>query len=187
MFKIGDKVFDNERGYGEGVISTCDYNVVFVDFTKGMKHSYNLDGRWACNYSITLFKKEEMKNYYYVGQKVSHQSWGNGEIIALESTQKKYPIVVDFGDNHKFFTTDGRYNETELPSLSQKPHVPLELEEVVSFEKEELVWYKNGDNWIVRYYSHKDGDYHIIFDNQKKNGKTYPVKEVRKFSDNPLV
>jgi len=62
MFKVGDKVFDNERGYGEGIIKQIDLHNgdLFVYFNeKYRRESYTKDGRWTYYYPITLFKKEE--------------------------------------------------------------------------------------------------------------------------------
>jgi hypothetical protein len=188
MFKIGTEVFDNERGYGEGVVTASKRDEIYVEFTNSTQ-TYTADGRRIQSLPITLFKKEEkMKNYYYVGQKVSHQAFGDGVVTSIsELIEVTTPVIVKFGENYKSFTIDGRYKKEEFPSLSQKPHVPLELEEVVTFEKGELVWVRNGDIWDARYYSHFNGKNHYYFSNQRKEGNDYTVTEVRKFSDNPLV
>jgi len=187
MFKVGDKVFDNERGYGEGVVRRFGgFDSIIVDFKEAFNVTYTIDGRWLSHLPVTLFKKEEkMKNYYYVGQKVSCQGFGDGIVIELRQ-HSTYPVVVQFEGLQRVFTEDGRYETTQLPSLSQKPHIPLELEEVVSFEKGVLVWVKI-QVWEVRYYSHYDGKQHRYFNNQLKDGYTNPTQEVRKFSDNPLA
>lgn len=190
MFKVGDKVFDNERGYGEGVVILFYPKSIIVDFSQASNVSYTHDGRWLTHMEQSLFKKEEkMKNYYYVGQKVSHQAFGDGVVNSVKGTLKDYPIIVDFENSCKTFTVDGRYKTDELPSLSQKPHVPLELEEVVSFEKGELVWIRCGINaiWNVRFYSHYENGKHKYFDNQIKEGLTSVAEFIRKFSDNPLI
>ena len=127
-------------------------------------------------------------NYYYVGQKVSHQDYGDGIVTKIDLTSV-CPVVISFNNNElRSFTLDGKYTSTSLfPSLSQNPHVPLELKEIITFEKGELVWVKSRVNtWVVRYYSHLDGIYHMIFNNQKKEGYTSAVTEVRKFNDCPL-
>lgn len=187
MFKVGDKVFDNERGYGEGVVSFVYPKTIIVDFCQASHVSYTHDGRWLTHMEQSLFKKEEkMKNYYYVGQKVSHQAFGDGVVVDTESGNSYYPIKVEFNDYIKSFTVDGRGYRNELPTLSQKPHVPLELKEIVTFEKGELVWVKSVI-WQARYYSHFDGEQHYYFINQQGTGSFNKTDEIRKFSDNPLT
>lgn len=185
MFKVGDKVFDNESGYGEGVVTDIGDETILVTFTHGLE-SYRKDGRWMKQMAITLFKKEEkMKTYYYVGQKVSHQAFGDGEVINLYE-DSVYPISVRFGDDERLFTADGRHEFAQHPSLSQRPHVPLELKEIVTFEKGDLVWVKSVI-WQARYYSHFDGEQHCYFINQQSTGSFNKTDEIRKFSDNPLT
>lgn len=186
MFKIGDKVFDNERGYGEGIVVEAKKDWVIVNFKISTPHTYTQQGRFTYESPITLFKKEEMKNYYYVGQKVSHQAFGDGEVKTLSNGNAYYPITVEFQNHTKTFTLDGKSYENELPSLSQKPHVPLELKEIVTFEKGELVWVKSVI-WQARYYSHFDGEQHCYFINQQSTGSFNKTDEIRKFSDNPLT
>jgi hypothetical protein len=183
MFKIGDRVFDDN--YGKGVVTDIQGNWLSVSFNNGVQQ-YTLDGRWSRDCSITLFKTKEMKNYYYVGQKVSHQAFGDGVVRSI-NLGSVCPIIVDFGDFAMSFTTDGCLNIGEYPTLSQKPHVHLELEEIVSFEKGELVWVRCGIVWDARYYSHFDGVNHFYFSSQQKNGNTFTTKEVKKFADNPLI
>jgi len=190
MFKIGDEVFDNERGYGEGVIEKIDnQGYVFVRFkSKQKKESYCKEGRWLITEPITLFKKQVTKKYYYVGQKVSHQSFGDGVVTSITHNMKGYPIFVHFKESCKSFTIDGRYNIIdEFSSLSQKPHVPLELEEVVTFEKGELVWVKIQTTWQARYFSHQDNEKYYYYVNQQQSGETNYSKEIRNFTDNPLI
>ena len=96
MFKVGDKVFDNERGYGEGVVYHVHTFCLGVSFGEDNLQSYNPNGTWASTPPITLFKKEEMKNYYYVGQKVSHQAWGGWGGYCTRIASKVF-------SNHSFF------------------------------------------------------------------------------------
>lgn len=159
-----------------------------IEFEKTISTTYTLDGRWLSWSPITLFKKEEKMNFYYVGQKVSHQGFGNG-VISLIDSNECFPIMVEFKLHNKSFTIDGRLNKNELPSLSQKPHVPLELEEVISFERGELVWVKFlGDStWKARYYAEYIEGKHLVFDGQNKSGYKVMPNIIRKFSDNPLL
>jgi len=186
IFKLGDKVFDVNREYGDGFVQAIHENgLLIVKFSEHIV-SYFGDGRWLSDAPITLFKKEKMKNYYFVGQKVSHQAFGDGEVKTKNNGNAYYPITVEFQNHTKTFTIDGKIYEGEFPSLSQKPHAPLELEEIVTFEKGELVWMKII-TWVVRHYSHFDGENHYIFRDQLNHGSTAIADNVRKFSDNPLI
>ena len=76
-----------------------------------------------------------MKQYYYVGQNVSHQAYGNGEVVEI-ITGKTFPVIVKFEKLEVTFTYDGKISrEDEFPSLSQQLHVPLKLEEIVTFNE----------------------------------------------------
>ena len=129
--------------------------------------------------------------YYYVGQKVSHQAYGNGKVAKIyEGGIQIYPVIVDFESRDSFsFTIDGKHEiEDKFPSLSQQPHVPLELKEIITFEKGELVWVKVKGNpdWDARYYSHQDERQYMCFDYQKQEGSASGWHEIRKFSDIPF-
>lgn len=74
--------------------------------------------------------------YFKLGQTVYHTVFGQGEVISINFSEKT-PIQVDFGNNYKNFTNEGKdfhYNKT---TLSQNPiieivNVPLE-EEYIPF------------------------------------------------------
>ena len=90
--------------------------------------------------------------YYFVGQKASHQGLGDGEVINIID-KAKFPVRCSFNGKEEDFTECGRYYENDkFPSLSQQPHVPLELKEIINFEKGELVWVKdiNQNEWVAR-------------------------------------
>ena len=127
--------------------------------------------------------------YYYVGQKVSHQEYGNGVVNEINNNCIRQIIVLFDSGRERPFTLDGKTSTLgEFPSLSQQPHIPLKLEEIVNFEKGELVWVKDfyQNEWVVRYYSHQKERKYYCFLNQKKNGAKHGWEEIRKFSDIPF-
>ena len=126
--------------------------------------------------------------YYYVGQKVSHQGLGDGEVININD-KKHYQVRCSFNGKEVSFTKCGRFMDGDkFPSLSQQPHVPLELKEIVTFESGELVWVKDEDdkNWQARYFSNSIGCKHYAFLSQGKSGEIVRWDEIRKFSDIPF-
>lgn len=90
-------------------------------------------------------------NYWYVGQKVSDQRFGNGEIVAINVHKDYYPIVVDFGICKQHYYIDGKYViHDAFPSLSLNPHVPLEYNKI--FKKGDIVWYLYQNIWYLGIY-----------------------------------
>jgi len=94
--------------------------------------------------------------YFRNGDKVSHQGFGNGTVISTNNGNKNYAMSVQFGDEKRNFTLDGKYIDNDLyPSLFQghdrfikEPNKPI-------FEPKygELVWAKVNGCWCVYYYS----------------------------------
>ena len=102
--------------------------------------------------------------YYYVEQKVSHQEYGNGVVKEIDNNSIRQIIVLFDSGIEQCFTLDGKTSTLgEFPSLSQQPHVPLELKEQVVFEKGELVWVKNHDCWNVRFFFPSKRKYVLLF------------------------
>lgn len=109
MFKIGDEVFDNERGYGEGVVTSIGQDGwINVFFENGTTQSYTPQGMWSSIDKITLFKKEEnMKTYTlqqfkkFATEIEAHES---GEQIEVKDGYKwvelNYPIF-DLGLDYR--------------------------------------------------------------------------------------
>lgn len=110
-------------------------------------------------------------NYWYVGQKVSDQRFGNGEIVRIDTTAF-CPILVDFNGCREAYYIDGKYTESTLPCLSQNPHVPLEYKKV--FKKGDVVLYKlNKDKWLGIYDCFEEGSHKIIYSLGKVNKYEY--------------
>jgi len=131
-----------------------------------------------------------MNNYFSLGQKVSHQSFGNGIVTEISKYLCSYPVQVMFDGFEKSFTFDGKYQtEDQFPSLSQSEHIPIILKKVVSFNPEELVWVKSykSNIWNIRYYAYYDREFDYFFLNQEKSGAVDKAFEIRKFNDNPLT
>ncbi len=127
-------------------------------------------------------------NYYYVGQKVSHQAFGDGEVIKIDDILES-PIFVKFSSGVIRFYKDGKYLDSdEFPSLSQQPHVPLKLKLKETFKKHERVWVKGivNQTWQCCYYCRQSGEKHYVFFGQETSGGTWDVLEIRKFSDIPF-
>lgn len=102
-------------------------------------------------------------NYWYVGQKVSDQRFGNGEIVRIDTTAS-CPILVDFNGCREAYYIDGKYTESTLPCLSQNPHVPLEYNNINKiFKKGEVVWYcpSNGLWYLGVYDSLEEGKHKV--------------------------
>lgn len=58
-FKVGDRVRDDERGYGEGVVRSVSDAFISVCFNHRTNYSYSLDGKWLGSSEITLTHIEE--------------------------------------------------------------------------------------------------------------------------------
>ena len=83
---------------------------------------------------------------WYVGQKVSDQRFGNGEIIDIDLKDGEYPISVKFNDVNHIYTLTGKFDIFDKhPSLSQESHVPLEYEYVDDIKIGDIVYAKNGN------------------------------------------
>jgi len=100
-----------------------------------------------------------MEVFFKEGDLVSHQGLGNGTVISINNSSKSYPISVQFSDEKRNFTLDGKYIDNDLfPSLLQghnrfiaQPNKPI-------FEPKEgdMVWGKFLGSWFVGYYKWKD-------------------------------
>jgi hypothetical protein len=97
--------------------------------------------------------------YFKLGQIVYHPVYGKGVVISINFSEK-IPIQVDFGNNYKSFTNEGKDFHYHKTTLSQNPipeivNVPLEGEYIhFTFEDKELLKGK----WI----KHKTDSSHIL-------------------------
>lgn len=101
------------------------------------------------------------KDYWYVGQQVSDQRYGNGEIIDI-TDDKFYPITVKFvnGFSSNYTICGKKFTENFFPSLSPKPHVPIKYNKV--FKKGDVVKYKRGNAWYLGIYERIEEGLHKI-------------------------
>lgn len=137
--------------------------------------------------------------YFKVGQKVSHQSFGNGVIIDI-TPNDDYSLKVEFEEyDDTWFTIDGKESVGDPhPSLSQEPHAPLVYKEICEFEDGEWVWCKdNFDvNWSLRKFAYKKNNTYYCYKFQNFNGDCSLIgtptdvvqfDEVKKFNQNPPI
>lgn len=104
------------------------------------------------------------KDYWYVGQQVSDQRYGNGEIIDIFDKGFKglYPIVVRFINNViRAYSICGKYDIEDLYSvLSPNPHVSIKYNKV--FKKGDVVKYKRENAWYLGIYEGIEEGLHKI-------------------------
>lgn len=102
------------------------------------------------------------KDYWYVGQKVSDQRFGNGNIINI-NTSALCPISVDFGSHKEHYYIDGKYRDGDtFPSLSPHPHIPIKYNKI--FKKGDVVKYKNGKAWYLGIYDRFIENKHLVLE-----------------------
>ena len=103
-------------------------------------------------------------NYWYIGQKVSDQRYGDGIVVDIDFIGS-YPIKVDFSDDSQTYTLDGKSDrQDKFPLLSQNPHVPLEYKKINKiFKKGEVVLFKpNSRNRYIGFYDSFEGGCHKV-------------------------
>jgi len=103
------------------------------------------------------------KDYWYIGQQVSDQRYGNGIIINIKS-DNVYPIIVKF-ENFAYlisYTKEGKLSRDydNYPSLSPYPHVPIKYNKV--FKKGDVVKYKRGNAWYLGIYDRFIENKHLV-------------------------
>lgn len=180
-FKVGDKVFDNERGYGDGeVVMFNTKGDIFVNFKEAFNVSYNSKGEWLDGFGITLFKKES-ETYFYIGQEVYSPLFQNKERKAVVTEillDMQNPIRCETDISIHSFTFDGKQDKRhDFISLFQESIIlPVNkpIEKPLVFEEGEIVEVSDdGSQWIPVYYKGLSGDkrcpYDIWF--AKKNGE----------------
>ena len=103
------------------------------------------------------------KDYWYVGQKVSDQRYGNGEIISIDK-KDSYPIKVKFIDyTITCYTKSGKFIIGDFyPVLSPHPHVPIKYKTI--FKKGDLVKYKYQGNWYIGIYGGIEEGSHKVYE-----------------------
>lgn len=70
------------------------------------------------------------EDYWYIGQKVSDQRHGNGEIINI-NINENYSITVSFLKRDDHYSIDGKSLLSDsFPSLSPYPHVPIKYNKI---------------------------------------------------------
>ena len=106
-------------------------------------------------------------NYWYVGQKVSDQRFGNGVIIKI-GFNREYAIEVIFENGSgSTYTKEGKISVNDaFSSLSQNPHKPLEYTKIYKqVNKDDIVLYStgNGIKFLGIYNSFEEG-IHLVVD-----------------------
>lgn len=103
------------------------------------------------------------KDYWYVGQKVSDQRYGDGEIVNING-EVLYPITVKFINNVKIsYTIEGKDLHSNLfSSLSPHSHVPIKYNKV--FKKGAVVKYKKGNTWYLGIYDRFIENKHLVLE-----------------------
>lgn len=139
--------------------------------------------------------------YFKIGQKVSHQAYGNGVVEEFIESDT-YPLRVrfkDFDNDIVTFMIDGKESiDDPHSSLSQEPHVPLVYKEISEFEDGEWVWCKQDFdvNWHLRKFAYKKNNTYYCYKFQDFNGDCSLIgtptdviqfDEVKKFNQNPPV
>jgi len=115
------------------------------------------------------------------GDKVYDRHHGWGVVCRRIWNSTGYCIEVEFKHGFESYTDDGRnYSELEptlsfteytLEGFSQERPEPLP-------EKGQLVYVRHGSEWVMRFYSHKEGEHYCCFERQRKDGSTCPWKHL---------
>ena len=111
-------------------------------------------------------------NYWYVGQKVSDQRYGDGIVVAIDFNGL-YPIKVNFSGYSQTYTLEGKFNSEDTFSiLSQNPHVPLKYNNINKlFKKGEVVWcFLNGELWYLGVYEGLEKGNHKVSQGYTNDG-----------------
>lgn len=107
-------------------------------------------------------------------------------------TGPSYEIVTYSGGEYTRYGLNHR--DDKFPSLFlDKPMIQIPTEKANrGFKKDEPVWCKftpKADEWVLRYFSHQEGDRFFAFRNQKTSKQIHTVTEVfevRKLENNPF-
>ena len=111
---------------------------------------------------------------FKIGQQVECLIYGKGTIIELDN-RKHYPISVYF-DNGAWheYTKNGQFRIDGKISLTPGTWKVEEILPEPKFEKGQPVWVRDedGQEWRLRYYSHKENKKHFVFCEQRKSGRS---------------
>ena len=126
-------------------------------------------------------------NYWYIGQKVSDQRFGDGIVVDINYIGS-YPIKVEFSGYSQTYTLDGKFNnENTFSILSQNLHVPLEYKPIHKlFNKGEVVWYSpSGGLWYLGIYDSLEERLHkvnlVYLDEKSADFEYFTDEEIKKF------
>lgn len=127
-----------------------------------------------------------MEKYFKVGQKVWDVRFGKGVVDRIE-INIDYPIRVKFKNVQHGYKNNGFWGEIDnFPSLFQTAPIITPNVPIIEFEKGELVWVKDDDEWKVRVFSHQENCECLCFDFQNRDGNTCTWEQIRKFNDIPF-
>ena len=132
-------------------------------------------------------QKLERATTFKEGDKIWHPYYGNLIVfhnngVSIRAEQLHEKKIINFTSFTKLYK--GHYEKDSIEIYG----VPL-FEN--PFKQGSLVWVRESNEctWEVRYYSHYDNqrDVHCCYTLQQKSGSTGSWKQVRPFSQNPLV
>lgn len=104
------------------------------------------------------------EDYWYIGQKVSDQRYGDGIIIST-TAPLPYIIGVDFetSQTRHYYTEEGKSTSYDpFSCLSPYPHVPIKYNKI--FKKGDLVKYKFEGIWYIGIYDRFIENKHLVLE-----------------------
>lgn len=109
---------------------------------------------------------------FKVGQKVECLLFGKG-IIKKIRNDKEFSILVLFeNEDFHWYSKEKKYHRDGRVTLTPGTWNIEEILPEPEYEKGQPVWirYKEEQEWRLRYYSHKEGEKHFVYCEQKKSG-----------------
>ena len=132
------------------------------------------------------------KQYFNVGDKVTCAMYGKGEVTKI-NIGSEYPLVILFGECNLSYTIDGRFRMDVKRTLHQG-HIEIpepELKEIVTFEKDEIVWCMDGQRkWHCVKFEEFNQDFPArIMASHPQSDPVHCSKcyyDIRKYEDRPF-
>jgi hypothetical protein len=120
-FKLNDKVYHPD--YGNGVV--CKVNPpsllypLIVDFGESEGMSFTIDGRIVAGSPITLKLIDPISSKpFNVGDFVRLENAQSVGVVVIDNGAEPFPLLVNFGDHTRVFTSDGRLYSLARPVLT---------------------------------------------------------------------
>lgn len=113
---------------------------------------------------------------FKVGDPVFDIRYGWGEVVLIDTDHGNMPIKVSINGDYYWYTEDGEhvFDSVKLLSFTEYDLISggwSQDRSVLNQPKNgQLVYIKDGNEWKMRYFSHKVGDLNFTFDNQRQEG-----------------